>query len=154
MAADVSRARQRLNLLSAVTMLASPIILMGTDMTSKAQSVTVDTSRPIAPLFEMRLSVPVESRQAYFTLLQEFAQDHGFQTNIKESELRRGWFTTDLIGDQVVAMGDNFKNPGVFIISFLPAISKSPPAILVTSLKIDLKRRIAHVPDLTILIER
>jgi hypothetical protein len=127
---------------------------MGTDMTSKAQSVTVDTSRPIAPLFEMKLSVPAESRQAYLTLLQQFAQDHGFQINIKESELRRDWFTTDFIGNQVVAMGDNLKDPGIFTIGFLPAISKSPPAILVTSLRIDLRRRIADVPSLTILLDR
>lgn len=123
-------------------------------MIVKSQDLTVDMSRPVKSLFKMKTQVPARSRQAYFSALSEFASANGLRINIKLQEADPDWHTTDMLGEQVVAMGGNFRDPTVFEISFLPAIGKPPPpSSLVAQLQADLRGRIGMVPELKLLQE-
>lgn len=111
-------------------LLVAAMWFMGAEMSSKSQSLIVDTSRPVQPLFELKVQVPKSGRDSYFSMLTAFALEHEFRIQIATRDAARDWISTDMLGDQVVAMGDNFSDVAIFTIAFLPAIGKSPPATL------------------------
>ena len=123
-------------------------------MIVNAQDLIVDVSRPVKSLFDLKTQVPARNKQAYFGALSAFASAHGLRINIKLQDADREWHTTDMVGEQVVAMGGNFRDPTVFNISFLPPIGKlPPPSSLVSQLQSDLRARIGQIPDLKLLLE-
>ena len=126
------------------------LITMGNEMQVKSQNLIIDTGNPVTPLFQLELEVPKGARQAYFSILDEYALAHNFRLKIAQRDKVREWFSTDLLGEQVVAMGSNISDSGDFMLSFLPAIGKFPPSSLVDTLQIDLRNRLAKFPAITI----
>ncbi len=120
-------------------------------MQAAAQSLKVDPSRPIKALFETRTLVPVAERPRYFATLQEFAAANGLRVNIRLQYETRDWHVTDMLGEHVVAMGSNFRDPRVFTIAFLPALGDLPSQATIDALRVDLLERIKRVSELTLI---
>jgi hypothetical protein len=103
------------------------------------------------PVTTVAFKVPSPSRDAFFAGLKSFAQANGFDIRIARIDPIKEEFAIDMSRKDIAVSSENVFDPLDFRVDFYADPSRGGSAEIAQSMVDELKRRLAIIPDVTLI---